>query len=342
MSPRPPQAIPAKPYADAYRGEKVLITGGLGFIGSNLAYKLVELGAEVTLVDSILPDYGGNLENVRGLEDRLRINIADVRDPHSMKYLVQKHRFLFNLAGQVSHIDSMNDPFTDLDINCRAQLSILEACRVYNPEIRIVFAGTRQQYGRPDYLPVDEKHLSRPVDVNGINKMAGEWYHILYWNVHSIPTTSLRLTNTYGPRMLLKHNRQGFISWFIRLALEGRKIQIFGDGEQRRDMTYVGDVVEALLAVGPAEETYGEVYNLGHDEVLSLREFTETLLRLAGAGSFEMVPFPKEKKRIDIGDYYGSYEKIKNAIGWEPVVSLEEGLTQTLQYYRDRLEAYLE
>ena len=327
--------------SEAFQGRKVLVTGGLGFLGSSLAHRLVAVGAEVTLVDSLIPEYGGNLENIRGIEDRVHVNIADVRDPHSMKYLVQGQQYLFNLAGQVSHIDSMRDPFTDLEINCRAQLSILEACRLNNPEIRIVFAGTRQQYGRPDYLPVDEKHLSRPVDVNGINKMAGEWYHILYANTYDIRTTSFRLTNTYGPRMLLKHNRQGFVPWFTRLALLGEEIQIFGDGTQRRDFNYVDDVIDALLLVAPDERTYGEIYNLGADEIVSLLEFTELLLELAGKGRYRIVPFPEESKKIDIGDYYGSFEKIRTEIGWSPKVTLEEGIRRTLAYYRDRLEPYL-
>lgn len=338
--PIPPPRRGADP-GGAFAGETVLVTGGLGFLGSSLAHRLVALGARVTLVDSLIPEYGGNPENIRGIEDQVRVNIADVRDPHSMKHLVRGQRYLFNLAGQVSHIDSMRDPFTDLEINCRAQLSILEACRQNNPDIRIVFAGTRQQYGRPDYLPVDEKHLSRPVDVNGINKMAGEWYHILYANTYGIRTTSLRLTNTYGPRMLLKHNRQGFVPWFTRLALLGEEIQIFGDGTQRRDFNYVDDVIDALLLVAPDERTHGEIYNLGSDEIISLLEFTKLLVTLAGQGSFRIVPFPEESKKIDIGDYYGSFEKIRSAIGWEPRVRLEEGIRRTLDYYRGRLEFYL-
>jgi UDP-glucose 4-epimerase len=337
-NPADPPAI----LAETFRGARVLITGGLGFIGSNLAHRLVALGSEVTIVDSLIPEYGGNLENIRGIESAVRVNISDVRDPHAMKYLVQGQDYLFNLAGQVSHVDSMNDPFTDLEINCRAQLSILEACRQHNPAIRIVFAGTRQQYGRPEYLPVDEKHLSQPVDVNGINKWAGEWYHILYTRTYGIPTTSLRLTNTYGPRILLKHNRQGFVPWFVRLVLEGREIEIFGDGQQRRDMNFVDDVVDAMLLVAPDPSTHGEVYNLGSLEVVTLREFTERLVRIAGSGSYRIVPFPPEAKRIDIGDYYGSYEKIRRAIGWEPKIGLDEGLKRTVDYYRDRLAAYLE
>ncbi len=331
-----------KGWEQAYEGAPCLVTGGLGFIGSNLARRLVELGAQVTLVDSLIPAYGGNLWNIRGVEDKVRVNIADVRDPHSMACLVRGQRYLFNLAGQVSHIDSMTDPETDLDINCRAQLSILEACRLNNPGIRIVYASTRQQYGRPEYLPVDENHILRPVDVNGINKMAGEWYHILYSRVHGIPTTSLRLTNTYGPRMLLKHDRQGFVPWFVRLALLGQEIPVFGDGRQRRDLNYVDDAVEALLMVGPADETIGEIYNLGHEEIVTLLEFVDALLRLCPEARSRIVPFPPDAKRIDIGDYYGSYAKIRAAIGWEPRIALAEGLGRTVAYYRANLEPYLE
>ncbi|MFN8548872.1 MAG: NAD-dependent epimerase/dehydratase family protein [Candidatus Eisenbacteria bacterium] len=330
------------PRLEAYAGAPVLITGGLGFIGSNLAHRLVELGARVTIVDSLVPSHGGNLHNVRGIEDRVRINISDVRDPHAMGYLVRDQRYLFNLAGQVSHIDSMTDPMTDLEINCRAQLSILEACRHNNPTVRIVFAGTRQQYGRPRYLPVDENHLIQPVDVNGINKMAGEWYHLLYDHVYGLAATSLRLTNTYGPRMLLKHSRQGFVPWFLRKALLGEEISIFGDGAQRRDLNYVDDVIEAMLLVATREQSHGQLYNLGHDEVVSLLEFTRALLAATGTGSYRLVPFPEEAKRIDIGDYFGSFDKIRGELGWSPRVSLSEGLSRTVAYYREHLHAYLD
>lgn len=329
-------------YQEAYRGQRVLITGGLGFLGSNLAHRLVDLGAEVTIVDSLIPSHGGNLHNVKGIEHQVTINISDVRDPHAMGFLVQGQRYLFNLAGQVSHIDSMLDPMTDLEINCRAQLSILEACRRHNPGVRIVFAGTRQQYGRPIYLPVDEQHLIQPVDVNGINKMAGEWYHLLYGRVYGMAATSLRLTNTYGPRMLLKHNRQGFVPWFVRLALLGEEISIFGDGTQRRDMNYVDDVIEAFLQVAIAPQTHGELYNLGHDEIVSLNDFTRALIDAAGSGSCRLVPFPPDAKRIDIGDYYGSFEKLRDTIGWTPRIPLAEGLARTVAYYREHLAAYLD
>jgi len=319
-----------------------MITGGLGFIGSNLAHKLVELGANVLLVDSLIPDYGGNLFNIAGIRDKVKVNIADVRDENAMNYLVRDQNYIFNLAGQVSHIDSMNDPYTDLEINCRSQLSILEACRKSNPTVKIVFAGTRQQYGKPQYLPVDEKHLMCPTDVNGINKMAGEWYHIVYNNVYGIRATSLRLTNTYGPRQLMKHNRQGFIGWFIRQAIDGKEIQIYGDGQQVRDLTYVDDVVDAFLRAAANDKTNGEVFNLGGLEPINLLELTQMLLEITGTGSYRLVPFPEEKKKIDIGDVYCDYTKVKKVLGWEPQVSLREGLKKTVRYCREYQQHYWE
>src|ERR687886_513183 len=241
-------------YTCTFDGSRVLITGGLGFIGSTLARRLVELGAHVTLVDSLIPIYGGNLRNVAGIEERVRINIADVRDQYSMDYLVQGQDFLFNLAGQSSHLDSMRDPYTDLEINCRAQLSILEAGRKYNPQLKLVYASTRQIYGKPDYLPVDERHLLHPTDVNGVNKMAGEWYHILYNNVYGVRACALRLSNTYGPRMRVKDARQTFLGIWIKQLIDDEPIQVFGDGMQIRDFNYVDDAVDALLlaAADPA------------------------------------------------------------------------------------------
>jgi UDP-glucose 4-epimerase len=327
-------------YQEAYRNRNVLITGGLGFIGSNLAHALVELGAKVTLVDSMIDDYGGNLFNIAGIQDKVKINIADVRDESGMCYLVRGQDFMFNLAGQVSHIDSMHDPYTDLEINCRSQLSILEACRKFNQEVKIVFAGTRQQYGRADYLPVDETHLMHPVDVNGINKMAGEYYHILYNNVYGIRACSLRLTNTYGPRLLMKHDRQGFITVFVRKAIDGEEIKIFGDGKQRRDYNYIDDVVRAFLMTAASSNTGGQVYNLGSREVVTHLQFVETLIDIVGKGSYTIVPFPEEKKRIDIGDYYGNYEKIYKTLGWEPKVGLREGLEKMVAFYRKHKEHY--
>lgn len=321
-------------------GSNVLITGGLGFIGSNLARQLVDAGAQVTLVDSLIPEYGGNLFNIAGIEDRVRVNISDVRDEHSMKYLVQGQDYLFNLAGQTSHMDSMQDPYTDLDINVRAQLSILESCRKYNPDIRIVFASTRQIYGKPDYLPVDEKHLLRPVDVNGINKMAGEWYHILYHNVYGLRACALRLTNTYGPRMRIKDARQTFLGIWIRLLLEGKPFEVWG-GEQLRDFSYVDDTVEAMLLAGQSEAADGKVFNVGGEPVVSLLETARILVEANRGGEYTVRTFPPERKRIDIGDYYASDNLLRETVGWQPSTSLADGLSQTLDYYRQNLQEYL-
>jgi UDP-glucose 4-epimerase len=338
-------SVPGRDAQDAYlayyRGRRVMITGGVGFIGSNLARRLVDLGADVLLVDSLIPEYGGNLFNIHGIESRVRLNIADVRMQPSMEVLVRDRDVLFNLAGQVSHIDSMRDPYTDLEINCRAQLSILEACRKYNRRVRVVFAGTRQVYGRPEYLPVDEKHLVRPADINGVNKAAGEYYHLLYNNVFDIRACSLRLTNVYGPRQLIRHNRQGFIGWFIRLAIEGGEIQVFGDGSQRRDFVYVDDAADAFLRAGASDVCSGEVFNVGGDEPISHRELVELLVGIAGSGTVRFVEWPPEKKRIDIGSFYSDSSRFRQTVGWRPSVQLAEGLRRTVAFYREHFDEYV-
>jgi UDP-glucose 4-epimerase len=323
-----------------FDGKKVLITGGLGFLGSHLARRLVARGAQALLVDSLIPEYGGNLYNIRGIEDRVSVNISDVRDPHSMRYLIQGQDYLFNLAGQTSHLDSMHDPFTDLEINCHAQLAILETCRKYNPAVKVVFASTRQIYGKPDYLPVDENHLLRPVDVNGINKMAGEWYHILYNNVYGIRTCSLRLTNTYGPCMRVKDARQTFLGIWVRLVLEGKPFEVWG-GEQLRDFTYADDAVDAFLLAAEKEEANGQIFNLGGDRIISLKELGELLVEVNGGGQVLVKSFPPERKRIDIGDFYADDRRIRATLGWEPRVPLREGLLRTLAFFRESLSHYL-
>jgi nucleoside-diphosphate-sugar epimerase len=319
---------------DIFTGSDVLVTGGLGFIGSALARRLVELGAKVTLVDSLIPEYGGNLFNIHDIRDRVTVDLTDVRDAAAMSSLIKKRQFLFNLAGQTSHLDSMTDPMTDLNINAAAQLHILEACRLHNRDLKIVFASTRQVYGRPEYLPVDEKHPIRPVDVNGINKLAGEWYHLLYNNVYQIRACALRLTNTYGPGMRVKDARQTFLGIWIRRLIEGKPIQIFGDGKQRRDFNFVTDVVEALLRAAVSSEADGQLFNLGDHEQISLRELASLLVEINGSGNYELVPFPDDRKAIDIGDYYADFRKIDEVLGWSPQVTLENGLKQTLEFYR--------
>ena len=326
---------------DYFENKQVLITGGIGFIGSNLARRLVSLGAKVTLVDSLIPTYGGNLFNLHDIQDRVSVNISDVRDPYAIAYLVKGKDYLFNLAGQTSHIDSMTDPQTDLAINASAQLSILEACRQHNPTIKIVFASTRQLYGKPDYLPVDEKHPIRPVDVNGINKLAGEWYHLLYNNVYGIRSCALRLTNTYGPGMRIKDARQTFLGIWIRQILEGQPIKVFGDGQQLRDFNYVDDCVEALLLAAISDLSNGKVYNLGSLEVISLKDLASMMVDMGYGGSFEIVPFPPERKAIDIGDYYSDFSLIKEELGWIPQITLPEGLRQTLAYYANFIKHYV-
>ncbi len=329
-------------YQEFYFGRAVMITGGLGFIGSNLARRLVALGADVLLVDSLIPDYGGNLFNIAGLEPCVRVNIADVRQENTMDYLVRNCDVIFNLAGQVSHIDSMLDPHTDLEINCRAQLSLLEACRKYNGGVKVVFAGTRQVYGKPESLPVTEQHLVRPTDVNGINKAAGENYHLLYNNVFGIRACSLRLTNVYGPRQLVKHNRQGFIGWFTRLAVENREIEIYGDGSQLRDFVYVDDAADAFLRAGASDACNGEVFNVGGDEPISHRELVALLIEVAGTGRVRFVDWPPDKKRIDIGSFYADSSKLRTAVGWSPRVSLRDGLAASVAFYRQHLAQYLD
>ena len=327
--------------AQAYRGKRALVTGGLGFIGSHLAQRLLELGSEVTIVDSLIPDCGGNPFNVREIETSVEVDYSDVRDGGAMRRLVAGKDFVFNLAGQVSHIDSMNDPETDLDINARAPLSLLEACRDANPDGRVAFAASRQQYGRPRELPVTEDHPLQPVDVNGVNLIAGEAFHLLYHEVYGLRATSLRLTNTYGPHLLLKHNRQGFIAVFIRLALEGKPIQVYGDGSQLRDFTYVSDVVDAFLAAAASDGSWGDVFNVAGPRPISLLEVARSCQEIAGeGGGVETIPWPAERKRIDVGSVYLDGTKLRRSVGWEPTVELTDGLRRTIEFYREHGRHY--
>jgi len=328
-----------QPVSNYFADKNVLITGGLGFIGSTLAIKLAQADANVTIVDSLIPDYGGNIFNIEPVKDKLKINISDVRDQNSMDYLVQDQDYLFNLAGTLSHIDSMKDPFTDLEINCVSQLRILESCRKNNPDIKIVFAGTRGQYGKCSYNPVDEKHPLTPIDVNGINNIAGEQYHILYNNVYGIKACSLRLTNTYGPRHQMKHHRQGVLNWFIRQVVDNTTVKIYGSGSQIRDTSYVDDVVDAFLLAMMHKETPGEVYNIG-GEAFSLIDFVEKLIEINGEGNYELIEYPDESKAIEIGDYIADHSKFSKLTGWQPKIKLDEGLQKTLAYYKNYKSMY--
>ena len=321
---------------------KALITGGLGFIGSNLAKRLVADGHAVTLVDSLIPEYGGNLFNVDDIKDRLTINISDIRDPYSTRTLLKGVDVVFNLAGQTSHADSMVDPFTDLDINAKSQLSLLEAVRDVCPDAVVVFASTRQIYGKPLSLPVSESHPIRPVDVNGVNKVAGEQYHLLYHDVYGIRAVCLRLTNTYGPRMRIKDARQTFLGIWINKLLSGQAFQVFGDGQQLRDFNYVDDVVEALILASQTEQCYGKALNLGGTEVISLSQLATLLCSLGTTHSgWQLSPFPPDRKAIDIGDYYSNFQLAEDLLSWYPRVHLSSGLAHTLEYYEKHFSHYI-
>jgi nucleoside-diphosphate-sugar epimerase len=324
---------------NSFNKKKVLILGGMGFIGSNLAKKLVELNADITIVDSMLPQYGGNLKNIEAVKNKVKINFSDIRDQFSMNYLVRDMDIIFSVAGQTSHIESMKDPITDMDINCRSQLSLLESCRKYNPGVRIIYASTRQLYGKPLYLPVDEKHPVNPVDVNGINKLAAEQYYTLYSDIFDIYTVSLRLTNTYGPGQQLRGDSQGFVGIFIRKALNNEKIKIFGTGMQKRDFNYVDDVTDAFIKSVYNDELKGKSFNLGSDKQFTLLEFVSILKKIVNL-EYEIIPFPEEQKKIDIGDYYGDFSLYKKITGWFPAVSLEEGLKKTIEYFKKYKQFY--
>jgi UDP-glucose 4-epimerase len=324
--------------ASAFAGARVVITGGLGFIGSTLALRLAELGADLLLVDNLFPEAGGNLFNVAPIRKRVAIEIADIRDVRAMRQLLRGCRYLFNLAAQTSHMDSMADPETDLAINCRAQLTLLEACRHICPEAHIVYASTRQIYGRPRRLPVDEEHPLHPVDVNGVNKMAGEAYHLLFHDVYGLHAAALRLTNTYGPRMRIRDARQTFVGVWLRAVLEGRAFEVW-DGAQLRDLTYVDDAAEAFLLAAVVPAAKGRVFNIG-GEHLRLRALAEALVAANGGGSFETRDFPAERKRIDIGDYYADDSAFRAATGWAPKISIATGLERSLDYFRRNLAEY--
>jgi nucleoside-diphosphate-sugar epimerase len=324
---------------DTFRGRRVLVTGGLGFLGSNLAIRLVRLGAKVTLVDSLVPQFGGNRQNIAPVRSNVTVNISDMRDANSLDILVEGQDYIFNLAGQVSHGDSMRDPQLDLAVNCIATMNLVEACRKRNPTARLLYTSTRQVYGRPQRLPVDEEHPTVPVDVNGINKLAAEYYHLLYHATYGVRSTVLRLTNTFGPRQRLRGDRQGFVTVFIRQALCGETISLFGGGRQVRDFNYVDDVVNAMLQAMGTEECFGQVFNLGSNKAYSLLDFADALARHC-TFKVQSVPFPEDKRLIDIGDYYGDFAKFRSLTAWQPQVDLELGLEKTIAFYRQHKEDY--
>lgn len=335
--------MPISNIPDLYRGRSVLITGGLGFIGSNLARRLATLDdVKIVILDNLLPGQGGNPFNLSGVGDCVTVHRADMGDEYVVNHLVAGVDYVFNLVGQPSHIDSLRHPLRDLELNCAAQLTLLEACRNFNPHVKVVFTSTRQVYGRPIYLPADEQHRLAPVDINGIHKLTAENYHLLYHRLYGTRSVCLRLTNTYGPRQLLGHNRQGFIGWFVRQAITGEVIELYGEGLQRRDLNYVDDVVEALLLAGASERAEGEVFNLGGDEPVTLAEVADELIAITGRGTVRAAPFPPEEQLIDIGNCWLSCGKIEATLGWRPCTPLRVGLARTIEFYRQNLAHYLE
>ena len=325
--------------ASKFRNKKILITGGLGFIGSNLAIKLVSLGAKVEIYDALIKGFGGNLFNVEPVKNKLTITIGDMREKTKIEKAILKKDYVFNLAGTLSHIDSMANPFIDLDINCRAQLRLLETCRKFNKQVTIVFAGTRNQYGKALYLPVDEKHIQEPTDINGINSIAAEKYHLLYNRIYGIKAVSVRMTNTFGPRHQMKHSRQGVLNWFIKLLMDGEAIQLYGDGSQIRDVNYVDDVVVALIMCAQSKKNEGEIYNLGGNP-LSLKEFIERVIKNLGYGKYKLVPFPKDRMPIEIGNYVADITKISKEFDWKPKTNVDEGIKKTIEYYQKYKKYY--
>jgi len=325
---------------EGFRDKEVLITGGLGFIGSNLAMELVRLGSRVTIVDNMLPRQGGNLFNIREIEDRVRVNFSDVRNELSMNHLVKGKDYIFHLAGQVNHVDSMRNPLQDLDINCRGTLVLLEALKSQNRAARLIFAGTRGEYGSSVKLPVDEDHPTNPKGIYAVTNLTAEKMVLVYDDVFGIRGTSLRITNTYGPRHQMAHDEYGVFNWFIRKALDDDVIPVFGDGRILRDFLYVEDLVECFLLVARTDAAYGEVFNVGSGVPVSFFDLAKTIVGVVGSGHVDFAEFTQERKEVEPGDYYADISKIKGVTGWEPRTPLDEGIRKTAEFYRSHRKEY--
>jgi UDP-glucose 4-epimerase len=318
-----------------------MVTGGLGFVGSNVALALATGGADVTVVDARVPTHGANPHNLDGAARRIDVIEADIGDADAVRDAAVRAEIVFNLAGQVSHVESMARPLFDLDVNTRSQLGFLELLRAAGSQAVVIYTSTRQIFGHPRYLPVDEEHPVSPVDVNGITKWAAEQLHLLYTELYEIRATAVRLTNVYGPRQRLAGDLQGFLPIFVRRALSGEPITVFGDGAQERDCLYVDDVVECLLLAARTTEAAGEVFNVDNDERLSLRQIADAVVHAASSGSIESVPWPADRDAIDIGSYYGDSSKAKRILGWEPRTPFAEGIRKTVDFYRSHRSHYL-
>jgi UDP-glucose 4-epimerase len=312
----------------------------LGFIGSNLSAQLMKLGAKVTIVDNMIPRLGGNLFNVREIADHIHINFSDVRDAHSMDYLVKGQEFIFHLAGQVNHVDSIRNPIQDLDINCRGTLVLLESCRKYSQEAKIIFAGTRGEYGASVTLPVNEDHPTNPKGIYAVTNLTAEKMVLVYDDVHKIPGTCLRITNTFGPRHQMAHDEYGVLNWFIRKAMDDEVVPVFGDGRILRDFLYVDDLVDCFLQVASCDKADGEVFNVGTGIAISFIDLAKKIVEIAGRGRVTFTEFTQERKDVEPGDYYTDISKIKRVVGWNPQTSLEEGLRKTIEFYRKYKKEY--
>jgi UDP-glucose 4-epimerase len=330
------------PYEEAFQGKRVLVTGGLGFIGSNLSARLMELGARVTIVDNMMPRLGGNLFNVKEIMDHIQINFSDVRDEHSMDYLVKDQDFIFHLAGQVNHVDSIRNPIQDLDINCRGTLVLLESCRKYNREVKVIFSGTRGEYGASVKLPVAEDHPTNPKGIYAVTNLSAEKMVLVYDDVHKISGICLRITNTYGPRHQMAHDEYGVLNWFIRKAIDNELIPVFGNGHILRDFLYVDDLVECFLQVAICPSAYGEVFNVGTGIPISFIDLAKKIVKVADSGKVAFTEFTKERKEVEPGDYYTDISKIRKVVGWTPKTDLSEGLKKTIEFYRKHKKEYWE
>ena len=324
----------------SWSGRQVLITGGLGFIGSNLAIRLANLGARVTLVDAMIPEYGGNLFNIEPVRDRVAINFGDVCDRLAMNWLVKGQDYVFHLAGQVSHVMSMIDPFADIQFNIKGTAVVMEAVRHHNPTAKVIFTGTRGQYGPASQLPVSEAAPTNPRAIYEVSNLTAEKIIQVYHQTHGIPAVMLRLTNIYGPRAQMRHSQYGVVNWFVRQALDGEPIRVFGTGKILRDFVYVDDCVDAILAAATCDDAVGEIFNVGWDRPMTFLELAQTLERLCNGCTWHFAPFSPERAAQEPGDYYSDITKIRTVVGWEPSTSLEEGLRMTLDYYRRHREQY--
>jgi UDP-glucose 4-epimerase len=319
----------------------VLITGGLGFIGSSIAHRCVDLGAKVTLLDGCLEPYGWNFANIREIKDRVRFVKGDVRDEKVIRKLVHEAEIVFHMAAQVGREISMEDPKLDADINCMGTLNILESARRTGSPPKIIYAGSRGQVGEPVYLPVDEKHPDYPTDVYGINKLAAEKYLLLYHKVYSIPVVSLRLNNVYGPRCQMHAGFYGILNWFMSNAMQGRPITVYGEGSQTRDYVYIDDVVDAFVRSAVTDAVVGEICYVGSGKETVFLDMVKEIVRAVGKGEIVHVPFPESREKIDIKRFVVDIQKIHTLLGWTPTIDLLEGVRRTCSFYKERLDQYL-